>query len=175
MTVRWIHKNIDAWLKKMNPEVAVYMFGTNDLFKVPPDEYERLTREVIQKMLDNGTVVILTTIPPKSGRFEKSKQYAEIVRKIGKELQVPVCDYMGEVLDRRPDDWDGRLPKFAEGGRKGYQVLTLVAGDGTHPSNPKEFVKDFSEEGLRTSGFTLRNYLTVKFYADVIREVLQAK
>src|SRR5262245_34028143 len=35
MTIRWAHENVDAWLKKLNPEVAVMMFGTNDLGSVP--------------------------------------------------------------------------------------------------------------------------------------------
>ena len=44
-----------------------------------------------------------------------------------------------------------------------------------HPSNPKEHVGDYSEEGLKNSGLTLRNYLTLRCYAKVIREVIQKK
>src|SRR5205823_10762451 len=31
MTIRWAHENVAQWLKDHNPEVAVIMFGTNDL------------------------------------------------------------------------------------------------------------------------------------------------
>jgi hypothetical protein len=31
MSIRWAHENIDKWLKRLNPEVALIMFGTNDL------------------------------------------------------------------------------------------------------------------------------------------------
>src|SRR5262245_55256020 len=31
MTIRWAHENVAAWLKKLNPEAAVIMFGSNDL------------------------------------------------------------------------------------------------------------------------------------------------
>lgn len=175
MTVRWIDANVEALLKKMNPEVVVFLFGSNDLKRVPAGEYKEKLRKVLKKILDNGTVVILTTIPPFYGRLEKSKEYAEIIRDVGGELQVPVIDYMAEILKRRPDDWSGTLPQFAEGGQKGYGVLTLISGDGVHPSNPKQYKKDFSEEGLRSSGYTLRNYLTMRAYAAVIRHVLQAK
>jgi lysophospholipase L1-like esterase len=171
MTIRWAHENVDAWLKKMNPEVAIMMFGTNDLGSLGLEEYIQKTREVVQKCLDNGTIVILSTIPPRHGRLDKAKTFAEAVLRIGGDLKVPVCDFMAEVLKRRPDDWDGTLEPFKD--RKGYDVLTLIAGDGVHPSNPKEFQGDFSEEALKTNGFSLRNYLVLRDYAAVIQAVLR--
>jgi hypothetical protein len=92
---------------------------------------------------------------------------------VAREFKVPLEDFHAEILKRRPDDWNGKLEKFKD--RKGYQVLTLISGDGVHPSNPKEHIKDFSEAGLKNSGLTLRNYLTLRDYAAVIREVLEAK
>src|SRR5262249_36640319 len=41
MTIRWADDNVEKWLKKLNPETAVIMFGTNDLGGVPLDEYEK--------------------------------------------------------------------------------------------------------------------------------------
>jgi len=72
MTIRWAHENIETWLKTLNPEVALIMFGTNDLNSVPLAEYELKTRQVVRKCLDHGTVVILSTIPPKHGLAEKA-------------------------------------------------------------------------------------------------------
>lgn len=173
MTIRWAHENVEKWLKKLNPEAVLIMFGTNDLNGVPLEEYVQKTREVVQRCLDNGSVVILTTIPPRSGMLEKSKKYAEAAAKVAAELNVPVCDFFGECLKRRPDDWDGAAEKFKE--FKGYDVPTLIARDGVHPSNPKQFSGDYSEEGLRSNGFVLRNLVTLTSYADVISRVLQAK
>ena len=170
MTIRWAHENIDDWLRGMNPEVALIMFGTNDLNALEVEEYEQKTREVVRKCLANGTVVILSTIPPRHGRLEKAQEFAEAVRRVGRDLHVPVCDYMAAILQRRPDDWDGTLEKFRP--REGYDVLTLIAGDGVHPSNPREFQNDFSEKALATNGYTLRNYLVLRDYAKVIRLVL---
>jgi hypothetical protein len=172
MTVRWAHENVDGWLRRLNPEVVLIMFGSNDLSQLDADEYERRTRAVVRSCLDRGTVVILSTIPPRVGYVPKAQRFSEIVRNLGRELKVPVCDYMAEILARRPDDWDGTLSRFRD--RKGYDVLTLVSGDGVHPSNPREFQNDFSDEGLRTSGYTLRNYLVLRDYARVIRQVLVA-
>lgn len=172
MTIRWAHENIDDWLRRMNPETALIMFGTNDLNGLEVEEYEQKTREVVRKCLDNGTAVLLSTIPPRHGRLEKAQEFAEAVRRVGRDLNVPVCDYMAAILRRRPDDWDGTLEKFRP--REGYDVLTLIAGDGVHPSNPREFQNDFSEKALSTNGYTLRNYLVLRDYAKVIRLALDA-
>jgi len=169
MTIRWAQENAEKWLKKLNPEVALIMFGTNDLHAVPLEEYETKTREVVKRCLDNGTVVILTAIPPRHGMLEKSRTYAETAAKIARELNVPLCDYFGECLKRRPDDWDGAAEKFKE--FKDYDVPTLIARDGVHPSNPKAFGSDYSDEGLRSNGFVLRNYVTLRSYAEVIRSL----
>jgi len=167
MTIRWAHENIDNWLALLKPEVALIMFGTNDLTSVGLEEYEKKTREVVQKCLDNGTVVILSTIPPRHGLAEKAALYADAVRKIARQMKVPLIDYHSEILKRRPADWDGALDKFSQ--YKGYDVPTLLARDGVHPSNPKECCDDYSEEGLKCCGFSLRNYHVLMKYADVLK------
>jgi hypothetical protein len=82
-------------------------------------------------------------------------------------------DYHAEVLKRRPDDWDGSAARFKDVPGGEYEVPTLLSRDGVHPSNPQRYAGDYSEEGLRSSGYVLRNYLTLMAYADVIRRVLQ--
>jgi hypothetical protein len=173
MTIRWAHANVDRWLKKLNPEAAVIMFGSNDVGEMEVAEYEQKTREVVRCCLMNGTVVLLTTLPPRSGRLDKSKQFAEAVRKVARDERVPLIDYFAAILERRPDDWDGASPQFKQTGGDEYQVPTLIAGDGVQPSNPRQF-NDFSDASLRQNGFALRNYLTVLGYAAVIENVFQA-
>jgi lysophospholipase L1-like esterase len=173
-TIRWAHDNIDKWLKDHNPEVAVIMFGTNDLGALEEKEYEEKTAEVVDRCLKNGTVVILTTPPPRSGMLEKSKQFAEVVRRVAKDKKMPLIDYHAEILKRRPDDWDGALPQFKDVKGSEYEVPTLIARDGGHPSNPQAF-KDYSAKSLSSNGYALRNYLTLLAYADVVRQVLPKK
>jgi hypothetical protein len=173
MTIRWADQNVDKWLTKLNPEVAVIMFGSNDVGQMEADEHERKTRAVVQRCLKNGTVVLLTTASPRSGRLEKSKQFAEAVRKIAREEKVPLIDYCGEILKRRADDWDGSLAQFKAVPGDTYEVPTLIARDGVHPSNTKQYGNDFSDAGLSRNGFTLRNYLTLMAYSEVIEKVLQ--
>jgi lysophospholipase L1-like esterase len=169
-TVAWANANADRWLKKLNPEVVLIMFGTNDLGGVSVEKYEAGLRELVAKCLANGSVVILSTIPPRSGRETKAAAYAKVARKLAKELSVPLSDFHAEILKRRPDDWNGTADKFK--GYKTYEVPTLIARDGVHPSNPAKWGRDFSAEGLRHNGFNLRSYLTLKAYVEVIETVL---
>jgi hypothetical protein len=169
-TIRWADKNVDAWLAKLNPECAVVMFGTNDLAQLDAKEYEAKTRSVVERCLKNGTVVILTTIPPRSGAVEKAKAFADVQRKIAADLKVPLIDYQAEILKRRPDDWDGT--KFKEFAKDVYQVPTLVSADGVHPSYPAKH-QDYTAESLNKNGFQLRTVLTLQAYAEVIQKVLK--
>jgi len=170
MTIRWADENIQNWLKDLNPEAALIMFGTNDVGALKLDEYETKLRRVIQKCLDNGTIVILSTIPPKAGRDATVKEFVAVIRKVAQDLKVPLCDYYDAVLKRRPDDWNGTAFKDA---KDVYDVPTLISRDGVHPSNPKKWQGDYSEEGLKNNGFVLRNYVTLMAYDQVVRRVLQ--
>src|SRR4051812_26267915 len=62
-TIRWADENVGAWLRRLDPEVALIMFGTNDLPSLQPSEYRDRLRAVVRRCLENGTVVILSTIP----------------------------------------------------------------------------------------------------------------
>lgn len=174
-TIAWAEQNVETWLKKLNPEVAVLMFGTNDLGGLGPQEFDRRTRAVVRKCLDNGTVVILTTIPPRAGAERQAAAFADVQRTVAADLGLPLVDFHAEILRRRPDDWNGALPQFrAEAVPDGYQVPTLIAADGVHPSNPARY-QDYSAEALRNNGYQLRTVLTLHVYADIIRYVLTAK
>jgi hypothetical protein len=103
---------------------------------------------------------------------DKSKDFAAAVRRVAADKKVPLIDYHAEILKRRPDDWDGTLPKFKAVKGSEYEVPTLIARDGVHPSYPKAH-QDYSDDSLSKSGYALRNYLTVTAYADLIRHVLK--
>ena len=175
MTIRWALENIDGWLKANNPETAIIMFGSNDVGAMEVAEYARKTRDLVRRCLEHGTVVILTTSPPRHARVEKSAEFADAVRQIAREEHLPLIDFHAEILKRRAQDWDGALPQFKNSAGDEYQVLTLIARDGVHPSNPKDFSNKYSAEALRTSGYSLRNYLSLLAYADVIEKVLEPK
>jgi hypothetical protein len=172
MTAGWGAENIEAWLANLKPEVAIVMFGSNDVSEVELETYAANMRKIVEPCLANGTVVLLTSMPPRHGLEEKSAAFAEAVRKLAVEFKLPLIDYHAEVLKRRPDDWDGALAKFADAPGDEYQVPTLISRDGVHPSNPSAH-QDYSEEDLSRNGFALRNALTLASYAEVIRRVLK--
>ena len=151
------------------------MFGTNDLRQVELEEYKQKTGEVVRRCLKNGTIVILSTIPPRSGMLRESRMYAEAAAAVARDEQVPLVDYFTEILRRRPDDWDGTLKKFADIPGDEYQVPTLISRDGVHPSNPRAYVANFSQEALNSSGYGLRSYLVLTAYSRVIERVLDPK
>jgi len=173
MTIRWAEQNIDGWLKRLNPEVVLIMFGSNDVGQMNLAEYESRTRTVVARCLTNGTIVILSTMPPRHGLLEKSRLFADAVRQIAQQQQVPLVDYFAEILKRRPEDWDGALEQFKTSPGDEYQVPTLIARDGVHPSNPKTLADDYSAAALRSNGYGLRNYLTLLSYAEVIEKTLR--
>jgi len=170
-TIRWAFENVEQWLRRLNPETALIMFGTNDLHTLELDEYRDKLRAVVQKCLENGTVVILSTIPPRHGFAEKAALFAQAEREIARDLKVPLVDFHREILKRRPEDWDGAMEKFSSW--EGYDVPTLLSRDGVHPSYPQRYQGDFSEEALNCCGYGLRNYLTLLKYAEVVRALFQ--
>jgi hypothetical protein len=170
-TSAWAVEHIDQWLTDLDPEVAIIMFGTNDLTKLSPEQYETNMRQVIGKCLKNGTIVILTTIPPRHEMLDKAKAYADLERKIADEMQLPLIDYFAEIMKRRPDDWDGAGEKF-KGFQNGYELETLIAGDGIHPTYPKKYQGNYTENGLKNCGCGLRTYLTLLAYDQVIARAM---
>jgi len=171
-TSRWAQENVSNWLAELNPEVAVIMFGSNDVAKMEVKEYEEAVREVVAACLTNGTIVLLTTAPLQTSRMETCLEFSGAIRKIASDTNVPLIDYAGEILKRRPNDWDGASAQFRETPEDTYEVPTLISKDGVHPSNPQRYFNDFSKEALDRNGYGLRNYLTMMTYAKVIREVL---
>ncbi len=150
--------NIEHWVTKLDPEMAVIMWGTNDCHAgTPVATYKERLRTVVQTCMANGTVPLITTIPPRRNYDALTAQYATAVRELALEEQIPLIDYNDAILTRRPTDWDG----------------TLISGDGVHPSNTAPMC-DFSETMLSSNGYTLRNWVTLHGCYEVFNEVIDA-
>ena len=163
MTINWAFRNIDAWQKKMNPEVAVILFGTNDAGYGPrPPHYTEQYAAVIDRMLADGTIPIITTLPPRGSQRGSRAGLLTVLDlrraaiSVAKARNVPLIDLYTEIVNRQPEDW----PK-------------ILVPDGLHPSYPKEFRRDWSEQGLAHSGYDLRNYLSLAKWFEVYKKVIQ--
>jgi hypothetical protein len=128
-TILWAQENVSDLLAKLNPEVAVILFGSNDVAKMEVKEYEEAVREVVAACLTNGTIVLLTTAPLQTSRMEKCLEFTGAIRKIASDTNVPLIDYCGEILKRRPNDWDGASAQFRETPEDTYEVPTLEVVD----------------------------------------------
>ena len=153
--------SLDEIIKKYNPQVAMVMLGTNDAWQGRPvGDYAGDMEGVVSRLLANGTVVILSTIPPLVDDLKLCEQYNAALWKLAGRHKLPVIDYYGEITARRPGTtWDGTL---------------LVKSDG-HPSSDREGVTSASEPtpgNLRESGYLLRGWLSVRKLAEVKQRVL---
>jgi len=138
------------------PEMAVVMYGTNDVGKnVALAEYEKNLGAIIDACLGAGCIPLLSTIPPIMNKDAKVGEFNAIIKKIAAGRQIPLMDFHAEILARQPGTgWNG----------------TLLGKDDVHPSGGKNF--DFSEENLKVCGYALRNYITCRLMKTVIEKCM---
>ncbi len=172
-TAAWGAQNIDRWITELQPEIALIMFGSNDIRYGTLEAHEKNLRELTRKCLDHKVVVILSTIPPMHGHNEEVNQAVKLQRKVAADFKVPLIDFYAHVINRRPDDWNGALPQFES--FEQWQVPTIISRDGVHPSYPDAWKDDYTEDGLCRNGNLLRTYLTLMAYAEVIDVVVHGR
>jgi hypothetical protein len=147
-------------VKKYNPQMAVVMLGTNDVNAGRTTAaYAADMSRIVDLILANGTIPILSTIPPVRGKDEPVKAYNAALTDLARQKKIPLIDFYGEILKRRPTDWMG----------------TLISDDGVHPTADHAGVSAASEpteENLKNSGQLLRGVLSVRKIAEVKAKVL---
>jgi lysophospholipase L1-like esterase len=150
-------------VKKFNPQMAVVMLGTNDVNQGrTAAQYKADMTKVIDTILGNFTIPIVSTVPPVKGKDDVVKAYNAALAEISKEKKIPLLDYYGEIVKRRPNDWLG----------------TLISNDGVHPTAEQGGASQGSEpteENLKNSGYLLRGVLSVRKIAEVKEKVLDRK
>ncbi len=146
-------------LKKYHPQLALYLLGTNDLSASrPTGAYSADVEKAVDLILDNGTVLILSTLPPYRGKGKQVDEYNQALRELAKKKNIPLLDLYGEMKARAGDDLE-----------KAY-----LSPDGIHlsympPNGPA------TEENLKKSGYLLRCYLAVYKGMEVKSKVFDAK
>jgi acyl-CoA thioesterase-1 len=141
-------------LASQKPEIAVIMYGTNEVTKgVAPADYEKNLTAIVDACLAAGCVPIISTIPPYPGKDDKAQALNAVVKKLATDKKIPLVDFYAAVLDQQPGTgWDGTL---------------LKKGD-VHPTGGKNL--DFSAENLKVCGYALRNQVTLQVMKDVIEK-----
>jgi hypothetical protein len=150
---------LDDLLKEYQPQIACVLLGTNDLgANVESAEYARNMETIVGKLLASRTIPVLITVPPTQRRPEAALAYNERLRQIGARHKLPVVDYHGEILARRPSDWLG----------------TLISKDGVHPT-AGDASGPATEENLAKSGYLLLGWATLNKLVEIKKRVIDAK
>ncbi len=146
-------------LDRYRPQAVVLMIGTNDASAGRGrDEYLRDVAAALDLMLERGVVPVLSTIPPHHAALDLAAAYNEGLRELARARRLPFIDFEREILRRRPDDWNG----------------TLLNANDVHPTlgrEPDGATLAPTNENLRSSGYLLRTWLSVRKLAEVKRLV----
>jgi hypothetical protein len=149
-------------LKSYQPQMVVLMAGTNDASaQRKVEDYRRDAEQAVDAILEQGTICILSTIPPHPGQRKLADSYNQALRDIARKRGLPLIDFEQEILRRRPDDWNG----------------TLLGKNDVHPTAEQGGVKASSaptDANLKQSGYLLRGWLSVQKIAEVKRKVIDA-
>ncbi|MCX7804087.1 MAG: SGNH/GDSL hydrolase family protein [Planctomycetota bacterium] len=150
----------DEILKKYKPQVAIIMLGTNDATaRRKVEDVAKDMSELIDKLLDAGTIPVLSTLPPHRWRMELVRSYNDAYRKLAAEKKIPMIDLFAEMEARQP----------------GPKVFgTLVASDGVHLTHEKA-ADEPTEENLSSCGCLLRCWLAVQKLKEVKKNVLDRR
>ena len=140
-------------------EMCLIMLGSNDAHRSRPtkDMIADLTT-IIDKIMANNTMVVLSTIPPLRGRMPVVESYNQAIRQLARQKKLPLVDFYAEILRRRPGStWDG----------------TLISQDGVHPTarggDYNAAGNPYADKGkpLSDVGLLLRGWLTIQKFKQI--------
>jgi len=145
-------------IQKYNPHMALYMLGTNDVNAGRPvAQYIADVEKAVDALLANGTVVVLSTLPPCRGKIQQVEAFNAALRELAVKKKIPVVDLYGEMKARAGENLDVYLQK------DGVHLSFEAAGG---PA---------TEENLKKSGYLLRCYLALHKGMEVRAKVFDGK
>ena len=144
-------------IKKYNPEMAIYMLGTNDMNQgVAPAAAAANVEKALDALMANGTVPVLSTIPPMKGKIPQVEAYNAEIKKLAEKKKVPLLDLFGEMKAIDAD------------------MMCFLTGDGVHLSFDGANNAP-TPENFKKAGYLCRCYFNVKKAMEVKAKVLDAK
>lgn len=159
-TISVLRGPLDRELRQTRPRFATLMFGTNDMQSGRPWIYARRMWRIVDELVDNGTIPIMSSILPRSDSARRDRQvplYSLVSRALAQGYGLPFIDYHHEME---------RLP------RRG------LAGDGLHANVLVEDGRsrpcDFTEKGLE-HGHNIRNLRHIQMLDRLRRVVLEGE
>ena len=105
---------IDKDVLAHKPDIVTVMFGLNDMVRVSPADYRKNLVTIVGRCRKIGAEVVLATpnnvIDTPRRPTDRLVEYCDVVRSVGRDLDVPVCDcFRGYDAIRHHDRKDWRL------------------------------------------------------------------
>jgi lysophospholipase L1-like esterase/pimeloyl-ACP methyl ester carboxylesterase len=105
---------LESDVLKHHPTLVSISFGLNDMTRVPPDQFRNNLEVLIDRCRAQNSAVVLCTpnavIDTTSRPIKKLMEYCDIIRSVGRDRMVPVCDqYEAGARLRSRAPWTWRL------------------------------------------------------------------
>ena len=143
-------------LKKFNPQIVIYMLGTNDVKQgQQPAAIIANVEKSLDAILADGTIPILSTIPPMTGKNPQVETYNAELKKLAEKKKIPLLDLFGEMKAVNPE-----LDKWLSDG-----VHLTFAKAGGEPT----------VENFKSTGYLFRCYCNIVKAMEVKQRVIDAK
>ena len=144
-------------IKKYNPQLALYMLGTNDMNQgAAPAAAVANVEKALDMLMANGTVPVLSTIPPMKGKIPQVEAYNAELKKLAEKKKVPLLDLFGEMKALDAD------------------MMCFLTGDGVHLSFDNAAGAP-TVENFKKAGYLCRCYFNVQKLMEVKGKVIDAK
>ncbi len=137
--------------RRMNPSVAVIMFGTSDLLVMTPYEFDFYLRSIIDESIEAGVIPVLSTFPGNQAFWNRTLIYNQVVIRAALDYDIPLINLF-QALEGIPNH--GLEP------------------DGFHLGEPLGDPGSLDEANLQ-SGYPLRNLVTLQTLDNIVRSVMQ--
>lgn len=105
-------ERLDKDVLAHHPDLVTISFGLNDMSRLPENEFRENLRTLVTRCRDAKSQVVLCTpnsvINTTSRPITKLTVYCDIIREVGAELAVPVCDQYktgAQLHARAPRTW----------------------------------------------------------------------
>ncbi len=145
-------------IKKYNPQMALYMLGTNDINGGRTvAAYIADVEKALDMLMDNGTIPILSTLPPIRGKTAQVDEFCKALRELAAKKKIPLLDLNAEMKARAGEQMES----------------AYLGGDGVHLSFPNAG-GPASDENLKHSGYLLRCYMAVYKGMEVKAKVIDS-
>jgi hypothetical protein len=143
--------------RRVRPGVAIMMFGPNDLLNLTEQQFTDSVRAIVEQSVADGVIPVLTTFTwHRDNLWPQALRFNLITVEIAREYGVPLINFWRAAQ---------ALPNL--GLVEDYTHLTAA------PSSGGTFHIAFNGEE-KTSGYTLRNLLTLQTLDMLRREVLDS-